>query len=231
MKKLYLLLTLLVLILTACSGASASIDEAATVQEATAVDDSVSPSQTALAPTATLESTVTSSPGLSTDYENAAPVSMQLMLGITQLENTDLAVTPAQAESFITVLNFLKDLSANSSATQKQFDSLIEQAQALLTAEQIAAIAEMQITQDSAMSLMQQLGSAMGNPPQGGGGQPPQGNLPQGTPPAGGPGGQPPSGNPMGTPPANGMQPNMGFVPPPLLDALIQLMQSKTTSS
>ncbi len=226
MKKVSILLTLLVLILTACSAASTTTDQAVTAQEATAIadiaSDIASATQTALAPIATVPSLSASSATLTTDYENAVPVSMQLTVGILQLENTDQAITPAQAESFITVLNFLKDLSTNTTATQEQIDSVIEQAESILTDEQIAAIANMHITQDTMMSLMQN---------QGNGNLPPQGDMPQGTPPAGGPGGQPPSGDPMGTPPANGTQPNMGFVPPQLIDTLIQLMESKIANS
>jgi len=190
MKKVSILLTLLVLTLTACN-APATTDQAVSAQEATAiadlVSDIVSGTQTALAPAATVTPGAVSSTTLTTDYENAAPVSMQLMIGVSQLEGTDLAITSSQAESFITVLNFLKDLSTNTSATQEQVDALIEQAESILTGEQIAAIANMHITQDTGMSLMQQQGQGNGNPP-------PQGDMPQDIPPAGGPGGQPPSG-------------------------------------
>jgi predicted outer membrane protein len=225
MKKASILLTLLVLVLTACGAASTTTDQALTAQESTAVADLVSDIvSSTLGPTTAATSASTGSVRLTTDYENAVPVSMQLVVGILQLEGTDLAITSSQAESFITVLNFLKDLSTNTSATQEQIDALIEQAESILTGEQIAAITNMHITQDTLRSLMQQQGQGNGNPP-------PQGDMPQGTPPAGGPGGRPPGGDALGTPPADGTRPNTGFVPPQLIDTLIQLMESKIAGS
>ncbi len=222
MKRLAILSALLILLLTACSAASTPNDQAVATQDAIAIANIVSATQTALAPLPTFETT--SAFRLSVEYKNAAPISMQLVIGIVQLENTNLAITSTQAESFIAILNFMKDLSMNTSATQEQFDSLVEQAQSILTDEQIAAIANMKITQDTAMNLMGQQNSEIGNLPA-------QGDMPQGTPPAGEPGGQPSSGDAMGTPPAGGSQPGMRFLPPQLIDMLIQLMQSKTTIS
>lgn len=226
MKKVYIILTLLVLILTACGAVSTPTNQADTVQEATAIAEIVSATQAALAP---IETVTAASPGLSTlstDYDNAIPFPMQFMIGILQLEDTDLAVTSSQAKSFLTVLNFLKETSTNTSATQEQIDSLVAEAQSILTEEQIQGIAAMQITQETARSVLQKLGDGMGNPP-----QPPQGQMPPGAPLVGGPNGQPPSADRMGTPPTTGMGSNMGLVPPQLIDTLIQLMESKTEAS
>jgi hypothetical protein len=219
MKETFIVLSVLALILSACS-TSQKTDETAIIQEATAIANIVSATKTALAPLPTLVSTEASSSGLTTDYENASPVSMQILIGITQLENTDHAITSTQAESFIAVLNFMKDLSMNTSATEEQFDALVEQAESILTGEQIQAIANLKITQETAMSLLQQ-GNSMGSHP--------QGEMTQGTPP--GPGGQPPSADAIGTPPANGNPPTMRFIPPQLIDTLIQFLESKTASS
>lgn len=207
MKNTYTLLILFILLLSACSVASNS--NAANV---------TAPAQTAIAPT----NADASATGLPAVEENALPASIQLFAGIIQLENTEMPVTSTQAESFLPVLNYMKDLATNTGATEEQFDTLIEQARSFLTQEQITAINNMRLTQETIMSLM---------PGTNNGGQPPRGDLPQGTPPTGGPNGQPPSGAPMGRPPADGLQPNRGFVPLSLLDTLIQLMQSKTASS
>ncbi|MGZ9221081.1 MAG: hypothetical protein ACXW4Q_03155 [Anaerolineales bacterium] len=210
MKNIYILFTLFVLLLSACSAASPSSE----------ASDTLSSAGTAIAPTNVVaDSSATDLPPVG---ENAIPTSIQLLAGLTQLENTALAVTSTQAESLLPVLNYMKELSTNRSATQEQFDALIEQARSILTEEQNTAINNMQLKQETIMSLVPQRGN---------GGQPPQGNLPQGTPPEGAPDSQPPSGDPMGAPPADGLQPNRGFVPPQLLDALIQLMQNKTASS
>ena len=226
MKKVYIILTLLVLILTACGAVSTPTHQADTVQEATAIAEIISATQAALAPIETVTAVLPGLSTLSTDYDNAVPIPMQLLIGILQLEDTDLAVTSSQAKSFLTVLNFLKEMSTNTSATQEQIDSLVAEAQSILTEEQIQAIAAMEITQEAARSALQKLGDGMGNPP-----QPPQGQMPPGTPLAGGPNGQPPSADRMGTPPTTGMGSNMGLVPPQLIDTLIQLMESKTEAS
>jgi hypothetical protein len=111
---------------------------------------------------------------------------------------------------------------------QAQIAEVIKQIQASMTPEQIKVIAAMQITQEIAQTIMQEQGLVMDNPQQGtgNGGQPPQGDMPQGTPPAGGLGGQP-NGDQMGTPPADGMQQGMGFIPQELMEVLIQLLEEK----
>jgi hypothetical protein len=66
-------------------------------------------------------------------------------------------------------------------------DKLVADIQAEMTPEQIAAIAAMQITQETAMTILQELGITLGGPQGGGGNAPPGGGQPpQGTPPAGG---------------------------------------------
>ena len=244
MKKIIIvILILLVLPLTACGGASIPTEEAASAMEATAIAEVVSTSQAATASAEALPTeTLTANATLSTDYENAAPILMQVVIGLYQLESTGQAVTAAQAQELITLLTSLKDISANNTATQEQTNALVEQVVSLLTPEQIQAIAAMQITQETAMAAMQGLGISLGGPgqrngnaPAGDMGQPPQGDLPGGTPPAGGPGGAggPPNADQMGTPPAggpDGMQRGANIIPPELLDAIIEFLQTKIAS-
>jgi hypothetical protein len=142
-----------------------------------------------------------------------------------------MAVNSTQAESLLPLLKFLKDLSTNNTVTQQQIDSLVEQALAILSAEQIQAIANIQITPERMMTVLQEQGIAPGSPSQASGNPPLQSGLPQGTPPAGGPGERSPSLEQLDTPPTRGMGPPLGAISPQLIDALIQLMESKTTSS
>lgn len=238
MKEPIILCTALVFLITACSPAPASLEESAYTTEATAIAEVVTTMQAA---TASVEQLPTETPAsvatLTSDYENAAPILMQVAVGIYQLENTDQAVTTAQAQELLSLLTLLKDAIAGGTTTQEQVDALTQQAVAVLTPEQIQTIAAMQVTQEAAMSVMQELGPGMGgpgmgagNPLSGGMGQPPQGDMPQGTPPAGGPGGQPPTDGQMGMPLAGGMQRGVGSIPPALLDALIEFLQAKTAS-
>lgn len=230
MKKTIILLALF---LTACGGASTPTGEADSALDATAIAEVVFATQTAAAPVEQppLE---TASPALtlSTEHSNAAPVSMQLILSLYQLEGTAQAVTAAQAITLVPFLISLKEVSADTTIAQEQVDALIEQAVSVLTVEQIQAITAMQITPETAMSAMQQLGLTLGGPGQGDG-KAPDGNIgqpSQGIPPGGGPGDQPPDAGQMGTPPTNGMQRSAGFLPPQLIDALIQFLQEKAGS-
>ena len=124
--------------------------------------------------------------------------------------------------------------------SRAQLEAVIAQIQAAMTAEQIQAIADMQITQETAMTYMEELGITMGGPQQGG--NPPQQGTPpaEGTPPAGGPGGgggpqggQPPSGGQgrgggqMSAPPGGGGRAG-GMMPSALLDALIELLETRS---
>jgi len=111
-------------------------------------------------------------------------------------------------------------------AVQTQLDDLMAQIESAMTAEQIAAIAGMQITTETATTIMQDQMAELGVAPQGEGGegqQPPrgdQGQMMQGTPPAGDQssagGGTQGGGRGMGG----------GAVQPQLIEALIKALQT-----
>lgn len=228
MKKLTLiLLTLLALTLTAC-GASDSA-EAAPVQQATTAPEMesnpVNPTAAAPDPLIPTSAAIIT---LNTDYTDAASVSEQLLAGTFLLEGTDQAVGDEQAAALLPLWTSLRDASQNTVATQEQIDAIIAQIESAMAPDQIAAITLMQITRESMMTSLQPLGLSMGGPGQGGG---------MGTPPAGGPGGNgnggmPPAGiepTEMGTPQV-GQPGGRNFLPPQLIEALIQLLQGKIAS-
>ena len=274
MKKITILLALSILLLAACSNQLIPIDESvssakvtpfakiASETQATGTLAEQSPAKavsvtgtgvaaedTSLTvdgqlPTGTVVVTAT----LSTDYTDAESIQMQLIIGILQLDGTDQAVTAAQAITLLPLLTSLKDISLDSANAQEEIDSLVTQAVSVLNAEQIQAIADMQITRETALSTMEQLGVTMGGPPTGsenappaggmeqppqgtplagGMGQPPQGQMPQGAPPTGG---QPPDAEQMGTPRSDGMQRGSGLVPSELMDVLIEYLQQGTVT-
>jgi hypothetical protein len=194
---------------------------------------------------------------LSTSYENAVSVEMQLLLGIFKLEGSDQAVTKEQAGVLAPLWTNFKTLSQSlrpergipgqgkadstpqaiptvNQETQSQMEALIKEILSALTPEQIQAISAMKITQETATTVMQEQGITLGGPQQGKGNP---GQPAEGTPPAGGPGGgdpppaggQQPGGNgQMSTPPAGGgMQAGANFLPGGLIDALIKLLQNK----
>ena len=217
---LFTLLLLGALLLSACAGTNSSAADLAssTASSSSSVDPT----------TASFSQTGSSTTQLNSNYENAVPVSEQLLLGTYQLAGTDQAVSAEQASTLLSLWNEYKSLSTGntpaqgaansgqsgtpqapqslSTETQSQLETLISQIQAAMTPAQIEAITAMKITQESAMSIMQSMGMQQGSQP------PANGNG--GQPPTGGNGGQPPSGGstngaqPAGTPPANGQMPN-----------------------
>jgi hypothetical protein len=250
MKKITLTILLFItLLLSACSGVAPA------TQSAAPVDNVPTKQPVAPPPAATQGPARNQSITLNTDYENAVPITMQLLLGTFKLEGTANAVTKEQASALTSLWANFKTLSESmrpaqgepgqqgkpngtpqpvDSGLQTQLDEIIKQIKAALTAEQIQAIAEMKITQDVSRTIMEEQGITMGGPQQGGGnmqegGQPPAGGeMPQGIPSAGGSGGeQQPNAGQMGMFPIDGTQRDMGFIPQELVDALIQLLQKK----
>lgn len=245
MKKIIPAISIiLLLLLSACSSTASATESSDSSASSTLVADLVNQNLTASAPVAPQPTAEAETVQLTTDYPDAVSTEMQLLLGSMKLEGTAQAITAEQASILIPLWTNFKTLSQSMMPTQgdmgqaqtanteaqTQTTELAKQIQASMTPEQINAIVSMQITQDSAQIMMQEMGISMSDPQQGGNGnQPPQGDMPQGTPPAGGPSGQPPvGGNQMGTLPADGMQRDMGFIPQELVDALVQLLEQKT---
>ncbi len=247
MQKIILtLLAALLLGLSACATAPTSASELESTKSATQIAAIVSQSLTAAAPTPVTTTATPANPvALNTSYENAVSVEMQLLAGIFKLEGTDQAVTQTQAQSLLPLWMNLQTLSqslrparggagpgqANASLpadtagaeTEAQLEAVGQQIQSTLTPEQIRAIAELKITQDSAQTILQEQGLTLvnGRGNGGNGGQPPAG-----TPQAGGPNG-------VGQPPADGQPPSgnlpgaASFLPAEWIEALLQLLQSK----
>lgn len=180
----------------------------------------------------------------------------RFIIGVFELEGTDLAVTADQASSLITLWTSMKEYSqqpmqpmdGTPEATpdmseepvepednSEEVNTLFEQIEAVMTADQLQAIEDLELDQDSVQKFMEEHGIEMGDdmqPGQGGGdGQtPPEGtpsgdDMPaQGTPPANGednPGGQGGEGGPGGG--RGGAQ----VASSNLIDVLIELLESK----
>ena len=179
----------------------------------------------------------------------------ELLVGTFKLENTELAVSVEQAKQLLPLWQTLQELSASNTAATEEINAVVGQIKSTMTAQQMTSITAMKLTQQDVMSIMSQAGVspngasatttplAMNGFPSGGGGQqgggggagaPGGGGAPAGGPPAGGggfPGGGEPGidagpGGASSTPQA--IRPGMGNqVPPPLLNALIELLQKK----
>jgi hypothetical protein len=147
---------------------------------------------------------------------------MELLVGTLKLEGTDQEVDAAQAQELLPLWKMLKSLASSDTVAQEEMDAVIEQIEASMTGEQMAAIDGMDLTPEETFALMQDLGLAMG-PGAGSAaddgsnsyssGDIPAGSLPGGgEPPAGGfvvGGGGPPSGG--GGPSFQGGGPGGGF--------------------
>jgi hypothetical protein len=238
--------------LTSMAATAAVSSPAATATDSQSAAATATPAATAAAAVTTAE--------LNTSYDNAVSVELQLLLGTLNLRGTEQAVTKDQASVLLPLWTSLKTLTQGaapaqagdqaqpgnatpqaptiSTETQQQVDALLKQIQAAMTPAQIKAIADMKITQDTAMTIMRAQGLTRGGPQGNGNGAGPSGGQqPQGTPPAGGPGGAP---SDNGTPPAGGQPPsngqgggapaNTGMTPPGLIDAVIQQLQNTTAS-
>jgi hypothetical protein len=199
-KTLPALLIVLAIALGACSGTTGST----TATQAASQVQSSSGDSAAVA--------------LSTSYDNALPVASQLLLGTFKLEGTNQAVTAAQAAVLLPLWTEYSNLSqsmgpgsgqtgttSDNTDVQAQIDTLVAQIQAAMTSDQIQAIANLQLTSNSAQTILSDLGITMGGPGQDAGGQQPpamsggNGQQPRGAPPAGSPpsGGQQPQGTPQ----------------------------------
>ena len=224
-RSIFIVLLIVVLALSACSSSASAeagdsnseIDTSAVVEEQ-AVEEVV------------VEEAAASddSDGLTTDYENAASVSQQLIVGTFELEDTDQVVTADQTADLITLWTELQTLVEENmpqrgepgegmtppeegtepqeptepdeamTALQEEIDAILDKIQAAMTGEQISAIASLELTQEDVMTFMEE-NELMNGPADGEGGGPGGG----GTPPEGGEGG-PGGGGPGGGGPGGG---------------------------
>ena len=195
----------------------------------------------------------TSSTTGATGKSTALSTEAELLVGTFKLEDTDLAVSPEQAKQLLPLWQTLQALSTSNTAATEEINAVVDQIKSSMTTQQIAKITAMKLSQQDFISIMSQAGvspngasttatpMALGGLPSGGGtqagggapGGPGGGGAPAGGP-SGGGGDFPAGGEPgMGAGPGGqsstpqAVRPGgMGSqVPPPLLNALIELLQ------
>ncbi len=141
------------------------------------------------------------------------PIEQKLALGTLRLEGTENAVDTEQAKTLLPLWKAVKTLSSDSNTSAQEMDALYKQIQAAMTAGQVQAIKDMNLSQTDMQALMQKYGIQA----------PPVGNRnPNGTPaartPSGGnsSGGSQNGGRDAGGP-GGGFPPDMGGFggPPP----------------
>ena len=135
MKKVMILVGILVvMMLTACGGTSG---------EDTAVAAPLN------------NGNATSTNQLSDSFENALSVQMQLAVGVLALEGGSMAVDVEQAATLLPLWQAVQSMSASGTAAAAEITAVVNQIQATMTPDQIAAIAEMRLTQDALRGLIQ----------------------------------------------------------------------------
>src|SRR5512133_3694458 len=82
------------------------------------------------------------------------PVESKLAIGTLSLEGTDKAVTAEQAKTLLPLWKAVKSLSSNTSASTDEINALYKQIQDAMTAEQVQAIKDMQLTTEQTQALM-----------------------------------------------------------------------------
>jgi hypothetical protein len=180
---------------------------------------------------------------LSTVYENALSVPMQLAIGTFKLEGTENMVDAKTASDLLPLWKAVRSLSSSSTAAPQELSALFKQIQETMTPKQTAAISAMHLTRADITQVAQEMGLSLG-----GGGF---GNFTpeqrataqaarqsgQGSPGGGFPGGGFPGGGPGGgfntqqrqTPIAGqaGTSQTTQGVNPLILDAIIKFLQAK----
>jgi hypothetical protein len=98
------------------------------------------------------------SEALDTSYEDALSASSQLVLGTLRLEGAESAVTPEQAAAMLPLWQALR----GGVTAQAEVNAVLRQVEGTMTQEQLATIAEMQLTQEDLRAWMEEQGVGMG---------------------------------------------------------------------
>lgn len=100
---------------------------------------------------------------LDTGYDDALDVGNQLALGTLKLEETEHAVTSEQAKTLLTLWQALQ----GGVTAEGEVSAVLKGIEGTMTDEQLAAIAEMQLTQGDMDAWLEKQGLDMRNPPGG----------------------------------------------------------------
>jgi hypothetical protein len=98
------------------------------------------------------------SDALDTDYEGALDVGNQLALGTLQLEETEHAVSPEQAKALLPLWQALQ----GGVTAEGEINAVLKGIEGAMTEEQLATIADMQLTQEDVRAWMEERGLGAG---------------------------------------------------------------------
>ena len=223
-KQLGILLMVVFLLLSACSSNSSELTDSGLSPNTGQSDDGLN----------------NDSAELTDDYaEDALSIAQQLTLGSLLLEETDLAVDAEQASDLVPYWKLYKSLLESDTTAPEELESILKEIQEIMTAEQVNYIANLQLNQETMMTLVNELGIidlTRDGPGEGGTGFVRPEGLPDGVRPGGGQGGGDGTIDPelMATKQAEraaaggGRQSNRLTIP--LVEALISLLEGKISS-
>jgi len=92
---------------------------------------------------------------LDENYADALPVQSQLAIGTLQLENTDNAVSEAEAAELLPLWQAVQALNNSDTTADAEMTAVINQIQDTMTPEQVTAIAALQLTADSLQAMLE----------------------------------------------------------------------------
>jgi hypothetical protein len=102
------------------------------------------------------------SSALDTSYENALALRNQLALGTLRLEETDRPVTVEQADELLLLWQALRGTTGSGASAPAEVNALLEQIEAAMTSEQLAAIGALRLTQTELQAWAQSQGLSTG---------------------------------------------------------------------
>jgi uncharacterized membrane protein YgcG len=91
------------------------------------------------------------------------PESAKLLIGTLKLDGTPQAVSAQQAAQLIPLWQLYASLETSSTAASQEIDATVQQIQATMTAAQLQAIDNMNITRSDEFTTLQQMGLASAN--------------------------------------------------------------------
>lgn len=101
---------------------------------------------------------------LKTDYENALPVINQLAIGTFKLEDSGAALTTEQAGQLVTLWKGYRALSNSSTTAAIELENLIGQIEQGYTADQLKAIAGLELTIEDMSQIAQEMNISLQGP-------------------------------------------------------------------
>ena len=141
-KVLFVIVVVLVLSISACAGSTPADNDAGLGASA---QNEVNPS-----------SGITGG-SIDEEFQNNLPISVQLGLGTLLLEDTELAVDPAQAAELLPLWKAARSLSESETVAEAELQAVFNQIEDAMTPEQVAFIEDMQFDQEKMAQLAEDL--------------------------------------------------------------------------